>query len=835
MGSEQIEAALVHLARADYLVGHNITGYDLPLLRRLQGWAPSSGCTVVDTLVAGRLILPNVDDLDDQAAAMGDPALGRLRGRYSLEAWGARLGIPKVGTDIEDWSAWTPEMQTRCISDTEICKALYHFLQPDGYSHQAMELEHRAAAVCDQIVAAGAPFDVAAAERLHRQWTARRAELEAQLSEQFPDTNLNSRQQIAALLEARGWIPQKRTEKTKQPKIDDELLETIPEIYPEFNGLAEYLLLGRRLAALTEGKKAWCKHVGTDGRIHGGLVHIGTPHSRAKHLDPNVAQTPNPKKGKPFGSECRALFRPDNGWVLVAADQASLQDRGFAHYLYPYDGGAYAKAFLAGEDTHWKTAATLGLIAGNVARDKHDQVHTAIREGGKRFRYAFLFGAQALRAGQIIYGIARAVHQIDDENKLLRQFFGTTTRPQTNTLTHIGSGARKKFLDATPGLSRLLQQLERHAGEHGWLPGLDGRRVPVRSRHSVLNFIVTSSEAIICKRWLVRTYDELCSRFRYGWDGDAVIALWIHDELVCCCRPEIAEQVGEIMVRQAKEPGEHYSFKVPLDAEYTIGRNWAGEPLDNAQVIAKEVGPDISTNDDADIDEIDASLVREGIEPLHFGDRVASNSGSAWLVPNSVEVLPGSAEFTAILASLSEEDRAVVRPPETSQGNGHDRQSAEQQHDQHRGGQDRNSYDGYPHGERDNGQQVTFYIYRHADGRPNLGVKKTSTKQFPQFHWTGSSWAKGAPPGPKIPYRLPELIKAPLDEWVLICAGEKDAETAAALGFAATTNPEGERKGAWAPELNVWFAGRRRVAIRKTTTAPAARTRSRWRKRCAIS
>ena len=77
----------------------------------------------------------------------------------------------------------------------------------------------------------------------------------------------------------------------------------------------------------------------------------------------------------------------------------------------------------------------------------------------------------------------------------------------------------------------------------------------------------------------------------------------------------------------------------------------------------------------------------------------------------------------------------------------------------------------------------------------------------------------GPPQGPKIPYRLPELIKAPLDAWVLICAGEKDADTAAALGFAATTNPEGERKGAWVPELNAWFAGRKRVAIMEDNDA----------------
>jgi hypothetical protein len=118
----------------------------------------------------------------------------------------------------------------------------------------------------------------------------------------------------------------------------------------------------------------------------------------------------------------------------------------------------------------------------------------------------------------------------------------------------------------------------------------------------------------------------------------------------------------------------------------------------------------------------------------------------------------------------------------------------------------RDGGDGYPHGERETGQQVAFFVYHHADGRPYLGVKKTASKQFPQYHWTGASWAKGAPAGLKIPYRLPQLLKAPLDAWILICAGEKDADTAAALGFIATTNPEGERKGAWAPELNAWLS-----------------------------
>jgi DNA polymerase I-like protein with 3'-5' exonuclease and polymerase domains len=565
-GPDQISAALEHLSRASYLTGHNICGYDLPLLRHLYNWAPAPGCKIVDTLIASRLILPHLnEELDKRAHAMGDPSLGKLHGRHSLEAWGVRFGIPKIGTDIEDWSKWTPEMQQRCVGDVAICKALWHFLRPDGYSQQVLELEHRTATICNQITTDGIPFDRDAAERLRQQWTARRAELEAQLSQQFPGTNLNSRAQIGALLEGRGWVPEKRTKKTHQPKIDDEVLETISAVYAEFSGLAEYMLLGRRLGSLANGNKAWLKHVEDDGRIHGAIVHIGTPHARAAHFNPNIAQVPNPKRGKPLAIECRALFRHPGGWVFVACDQAGLQDRCFSHYLAEFDGGNYGRSFIAGDDTHWKSAIALELIPSDTKRNKSNELHTTIREGSKSFRYGFLFGMRAKRAEEIITAIIRAA----------RQVYPSYQGPSTN-----GGRALRQFEAATPGLKALRQNLE---SKSNWLLGLDKRRVPIGAQYKALNRIVTSAEAIICKRWLSNVHDELRARFSYGWNGDVVIVAWVHDELVCCCRPKIAEQIGEIMVRYAKEPGEFYGLKVPLDAEYKVGRSWAGEPLDTAQ------------------------------------------------------------------------------------------------------------------------------------------------------------------------------------------------------------------------------------------------------------
>jgi DNA polymerase I-like protein with 3'-5' exonuclease and polymerase domains len=588
-GPEQIEHGLDRLAEARYLVGHNIVGFDLRLLHRLHGWVPSQGCVIVDTLITGRLVLPDILALDKQATRMGDPSLGKLIGRHSLEAWGARFGIPKVGAGIEDWSKWTPEIQERCVGDALLCKELYQFLQPDGQPQAAIDLEHRVAPICGEITAAGMPFDVGRAKERQAQWKKRRDELEADLRAQFPEVkNWNSRQQIAALLESRGWVPDRYTPKSKQPVIDDELLETLPQQFPELAGLAENFTLNRRLGQLADGDEAWLRHVGPDGRIHGGIIHIGTPHSRAAHSKPNIAQVPNPKKGKPFATECRELFRiPNDDWAFVSCDQAGLQDRGFAHCLAEFDGGAYARTFNDSSfDTHWVTVQALNLVPPETLRDKGSKIHTALREGAKSFRYGFLFGAQDQRAGIIVRSAIKMATVIDPNIGLMQKIFGTAANPDKAALTRVGNLARNKFMDATPGLRELRASLEAQ-GRKGFLPGLDGRRVPVRALHTVLNYAVTSAEAVICKRWLVQVRDELGRRFKYGWDGDVVLIAWVHDELVACSRPKIADEVGTIMVHWAKEAGQYYGFKVPLDAEYKVGQSWAGDAASEKPVEAE--------------------------------------------------------------------------------------------------------------------------------------------------------------------------------------------------------------------------------------------------------
>jgi hypothetical protein len=117
---------------------------------------------------------------------------------------------------------------------------------------------------------------------------------------------------------------------------------------------------------------------------------------------------------------------------------------------------------------------------------------------------------------------------------------------------------------------------------------------------------------------------------------------------------------------------------------------------------------------------------------------------------------------------------------------------------------------------------VAEYTYRQANGTPHLKVLRYEPKGFKQQKWTGAGWAWGGPDGPKIPYRLPELLDA-VHGTVFVCEGEKDANNVAALGLLATSAPEGAEK--WTSDLNSHFSGRTIVVLQDNDEAGAKHAR----------
>jgi hypothetical protein len=112
------------LADAVCIAGHNIIGYDIPVLRKFYPWFDRT-TGMVDTLLLSRLLHPNLIDIDKRRQWPHMPL--QLYGRHSLEAYGHRLGEYKGDfSKSTDWKQFSPEMEEYCKQDvvvtTKLCK-----------------------------------------------------------------------------------------------------------------------------------------------------------------------------------------------------------------------------------------------------------------------------------------------------------------------------------------------------------------------------------------------------------------------------------------------------------------------------------------------------------------------------------------------------------------------------------------------------------------------------------------------------------------------------------------------------------------------------------------
>ena len=128
MGSNySITTALSHLEVADVIVGHNIVGFDLPIIKSLYPFFTPTGI-IIDTLLLSRLYHPNLLSIDKARAWPHMPL--QLYGRHSLESYGYRLGEYKGSFgQTTDWKEWSQEMEDYCFQDVKVTTKLWnHFL-----------------------------------------------------------------------------------------------------------------------------------------------------------------------------------------------------------------------------------------------------------------------------------------------------------------------------------------------------------------------------------------------------------------------------------------------------------------------------------------------------------------------------------------------------------------------------------------------------------------------------------------------------------------------------------------------------------------------------------
>ena len=167
------------------------------------------------------------------------------------------------------------------------------------------------------------------------------------------------------------------------------------------------------------------------------------------HNSPNMAQVPN--LSAPYGKECRACWTVPEGYKLVGIDASGLELRMLAHYM---------------KDEGFRDE----ILHGTYTQLTNDLQGLNQEIQAKTFIYALLYGAGDEKLGSVVGGNKRD-----------------------------GSELRKRFFDNLPAFKHLKDRVGRAASK-GFLKGLDGRKLYVRSEHAALNTLLQSAGAIVMKQ-----------------------------------------------------------------------------------------------------------------------------------------------------------------------------------------------------------------------------------------------------------------------------------------------------------------------------------------------
>ena len=541
-----LQEGLSKLQEADKLIGHNIIGFDIPVIHKLTG-IDLSAKPLVDTLVLSRLFNPVRE------------------GNHGLESWGFRLKFPKI--EFDDYGHFSQEMVTYCERDVLLNKRVYDALSKEkqGFSRDSINLEQNIAGILNKQREKGFLLDVrhaclllatlkdkldATVAEVHKEFKPEEHTLilypvktgAGKLSKMAVDSdgvkyrlnsdeydalneqdeikrisrtefNLGSRKQIGEYLKKFGWKPTKFTP-TGQPIVDEGTLKRIKDI-PQATLIADYLMYQKRIAQI----KSWIDNIDSIDRVHGFVNPNGTITGRMTHREPNLAQVPN--SNAPYGTECRACWTVPKDYNLVGIDASGLELRMLAHYM---DNEDFTNEILHG-DIHTANQNLAGLESRNQA---------------KTFIYAFIYGAGNEKLGTVVGGGKQD-----------------------------GQRLKQRFLDNLPSLKHLKDRVTR-ASAKGFIKGLDGRKIYIRSAHSALNALLQGGGSIVMKKAL-----ELLNSYIIDNDLDAHFVANIHDEWQIEVIKKDAKLVGELGIKAIQNAGLAFNMKCPLDGEYHIGDNWS--------------------------------------------------------------------------------------------------------------------------------------------------------------------------------------------------------------------------------------------------------------------
>lgn len=260
-----------------------------------------------------------------------------------------------------------------------------------------------------------------------------------------------------------------------------------------------------------------------DGRVSTPAIEIGASTNRYRHIGIcNIARA-----SSVYGKEMRSLFGSGENGLQLGYDFASLEARIQGHYCWKYTGGQELAVTLLAEkpnDIHTITGLKLDIP----------------RSDAKSINYAILYGSSI--------------------KKIMKMLNCTLERA-----TEIYNG----FWESVPALKELKTAIEAHweSNDKKFVVGIDGRKINIRSKHSILNATFQSAGVIAAKYVNILSMQYL---EKLGHNIDPFIA-----------EPSVCEMIAYHDECQLFVKKSNVKFKIFLNKEEAeeFVNNWKGAQL----------------------------------------------------------------------------------------------------------------------------------------------------------------------------------------------------------------------------------------------------------------
>ena len=336
----------------------------------------------------------------------------------------------------------------------------------------------------------------------------------------FEIIDINSVAQVKNFLLDQGWVPDEWNVSKKTGKRTSPKLSATDSFLGVEGKVGKLVAMRQKFKHRRSQLEGFLKLIRHDGRITADVSGI-CPTARLKHK--GIVNVPG--GDALFGLSMREVFVVPRGYNLVGCDAASCQLRMLCHYM---GDAEYTKAVVFGKKENGTDIHSVNMrIAG-----------CASRADAKTLIYAILFGA--------------------GNNKLAAQL-GCTPRQ--------AAAMRKRFMDNLPKLKALVEALKKVWKKQGYLVGLDGRKIFVRSEHMLLVYLLQGAEAVMMKVATLFAH-------KYVAQYDASMVAHVHDEFQWEVLNEDSVIVGELLEKAIVQAGVFLKLNVPMAGEAEIGFNW---------------------------------------------------------------------------------------------------------------------------------------------------------------------------------------------------------------------------------------------------------------------